>query len=159
MKCVLQRVSSASVTVDGSVRASVSRGLLILAGLLSTDTDADLAWMASKIAALRIFEDPAGKMNLSVKDIAGAILLVPNFTLAADARKGRRPSFDAAMKPEQAAPAFDRFAAMLAAHNIPIQTGVFRAHMSVSLVNDGPITIILDSAHAAPTDALKDAHQ
>lgn len=146
MKCVLQRVSSASVTVDGTLRASINRGLLILAGLLATDTDADLAWMASKMADLRIFEDPAGKMNLSIKEVGGAILLVPNFTLAADARKGRRPSFDAAMKPEQAAPAFDRFAAMLTAQGIPIQTGVFRAEMSVALVNDGPITILLDSA-------------
>lgn len=156
MKCILQRVSSASVTVDGTLRASIDRGLLIFAGLLSTDTDADLAWMASKVADLRIFEDAAGKMNLSVKEVAGAILLIPNFTLAADARKGRRPSFDAAMKPEQAAPAFDRFATMLAAHNIPIQTGVFRAHMSVALVNDGPITILLDSAHTA-SDATKGA--
>lgn len=146
MKLVIQRVSSASVTVDGAVRASIDRGLLVLAGLTDTDADADLEWCAGKVAELRIFEDEQGKMNRSVAEVGGAVLLVPNFTLAGDARKGRRPSFDRAMKPELAAPAFDRFAAMVAARGVPVQTGVFRAHMNVSLVNDGPVTILLDSA-------------
>jgi D-tyrosyl-tRNA(Tyr) deacylase len=146
MKLVIQRVASASVTVDGAVRASIDRGLLVLAGLTDTDADADLEWCAGKVAELRIFEDEQGKMNRSVAEVGGAVLLVPNFTLAGDARKGRRPSFDRAMKPELAAPAFDRFAAMVAARGVPVQTGVFRAHMNVSLVNDGPVTILLDSA-------------
>jgi D-aminoacyl-tRNA deacylase len=146
MRLVVQRVSSASVTVDGEVRASIGPGLLVLAGLTDTDTDADLEWCAAKIADVRIFEDAAGKMNLSITDAGGSAILVPNFTLAGDARKGRRPSFDRAMKPELAAAAFDRFAAMVASRGVPVQTGVFRAHMDVSLVNDGPITILLDSA-------------
>lgn len=146
MRLVIQRVSSASVTVDGEVRASINAGLMVLAGLADTDTDADMEWCAGKIADIRIFEDETGKMNRSVAEAGGSVLLVPNFTLAGDARKGRRPSFDRAMRPELAAPAFERFAAMVAARGVPVQTGVFRAHMAVSLVNDGPVTILLDSA-------------
>ncbi len=146
MILVIQRVSSASVVVGGEERAAIGRGLLALVGLTQTDTDADLEWSAAKLAELRIFEDDAGKMNRSVAEVGGSILLVPNFTLAGDARKGRRPSFDRAMRPELAAPAFERFAAMVAARGAPVRTGVFRARMRVSLVNDGPITILLDSA-------------
>ena len=145
MRLVLQRVSSASVTVAGVQRAAIGRGLMVLAGLFETDTDADLAWAAEKVVELRIFEDDQRKMNRSVRDVGGSILLVPNFTLAADARKGRRPSFDRAMRPERSAGEFDRFAAMVAQRGVPVQTGVFRAEMQVALVNDGPITIVLDS--------------
>jgi D-tyrosyl-tRNA(Tyr) deacylase len=148
MKAVLQRVSSASVTVDGVERGLIGRGLLVLAGLESDDTEADLAWMAAKLTGLRIFEDASGKMNLSVADAGGEVLLVPNFTLAGDCRKGRRPGFDRAMAPELAAPAFERFAGMVGAHGVPVQKGVFRAHMAVALVNDGPVTILLDSSES-----------
>jgi D-tyrosyl-tRNA(Tyr) deacylase len=102
--------------------------------------------MAEKLATIRIFEDAAGKMNLSVRDVGGAILLVPNFTLAGDARKGRRPSFDGAMKPELAEPMFQELAGAVRGLGVPVQAGVFRAHMRVSLVNDGPVTILLESA-------------
>jgi D-aminoacyl-tRNA deacylase len=149
MRLVLQRVSSASVVIDGATRAQIGRGLLVLAGLEEGDTDAELEWAAAKLAEIRIFEDEQGKMNLSVRDVGGEVLLVPNFTLAGDARKGRRPSFDRAMKPDAAAPAFERFAAMVAARGVGVQVGVFRAHMAVSLVNDGPVTIVLDSRNRA----------
>lgn len=152
MRCVVQRVSRAAVDVDGRVVASISRGLVALVGVEQSDTPTDLAWTADKLAHLRIFEDAAGKMNLAVSDLrdasgapVGAILLVPNFTVAGDARKGRRPSFDNAMRPELAEPFFAQLAVAVAAHGVAVQTGVFRAHMAVSLTNDGPVTIILQS--------------
>lgn len=148
MRTVLQRVLSASVTVDGVVRASIDQGLLVLVGLEAIDTDTQLAWMAEKLPNLRIFEDDQGKMNRSVLDVGGSILLVPNFTLAGDATKGRRPSFDRAMRPEQSEPMFHKFVAMVSG-TFPeasrVQTGVFRADMKVALINDGPITIVLDA--------------
>ena len=146
MLLILQRVSSASVTVDDQVVASIDRGLLVLAGLVDGDTEADLSWAAVKVAELRIFEDAQGKMNLSIKDVGGSVLLVPNFTLAAEAAKGRRPSFDRALKPEIASPMFDRFAQLVSGQGVLVRTGVFRAHMRVTLTNDGPVTILLDSA-------------
>lgn len=146
MRCVVQRVSSASVVVEGRVVGEIARGLLLLVGIEQADTEARVAWLADKATNLRIFEDAQGKMNLSVKDARGAILLVPNFTVAGDARKGRRPSFDNAMRPEMSEPMFQRLVAALAAQGVPVQTGVFRAEMKVTLVNDGPITIWLDSA-------------
>jgi D-tyrosyl-tRNA(Tyr) deacylase len=145
MKAVVQRVTSASVDVAGKRVAEISRGLLVLVGIESTDEPRDRDWLADKLPNLRIFEDAEGKMNLSVADIKGQILLVPNFTVAGDARKGRRPSFDKAMRPEQAEPEFARLAQTIAASGIPVQTGIFRATMAVSLVNDGPVTILLDS--------------
>jgi D-tyrosyl-tRNA(Tyr) deacylase len=145
MKAVIQRVSSASVEVEGKPVAAIARGLLVLVGIEQTDAPRDRDWLADKLPNLRIFEDAAGKMNLSVTDIQGQILLVPNFTLAGDARKGRRPSFDNAMRPEQAEPEFAALAAALARSGVPVQTGIFRATMAVSLVNDGPVTILLDS--------------
>lgn len=148
MKAVVQRVLSASVEVEGRRVATIGRGLLVLVGLEIADTPADLPWMADKLANLRIFEDAAGKMNLSVKDLpggVGAILLVPNFTLAGDGRKGRRPSFDNAMRPEGAEPMFAQLAAAVEAQGVQVQTGVFRAHMLIGLANDGPVTLILDS--------------
>lgn len=151
MRSVIQRVSRAAVTVDGCEVGAISSGLLVLAGIEQADTDQDLSWTADKIVNLRIFEDGQGKMNLSVGEIGGGILLVPNFTVAGNAQKGRRPSFDSAMPPTQAEPMFDRFveAVSLAAagegRSIPIATGVFRAAMEVSLVNDGPVTIVISS--------------
>lgn len=145
MRAVVQRVASASVDVDGKRVAEIGRGLLVLAGIEAADTETDAAWLADKLAHLRIFEDPSGKMNLSVIDTAGALLLVPNFTVAGDARKGRRPGFDNAMRPETAEPMFAHLAQLAAAHGAPVQTGIFRADMKVALVNDGPVTIWLDS--------------
>lgn len=158
MILVIQRVTSATVVAHleraPATRAQIGPGLLVLVGILTTDTEADLTWCAAKIADLRIFEDAAGKMNLSVREMLAAraeaappsgVMLVPNFTLAADAAKGRRPSFDRAMRPELAQPMFERLATLIAQHNIPVATGVFRAHMEVTLTNDGPITLIVQS--------------
>lgn len=144
MRSVVQRVARASVACDGITR-SISRGLVVLVGIYETDTDADRAWHADKLPNLRIFTDEAGKMNRSVLDIKGSILLVPNFTVAGDAKKGRRPSFDAAMRPERAAPMFDALAADLRAKGVPIETGFFGGDMLVEILNDGPVTIVLDS--------------
>jgi len=150
MKAVVQRVSAASVTVDGRAVATIGRGLLVLLGIEAGDTKAELAWMAEKVANLRVFADGEGKMNLSVKDAGWAVLLVPNFTVAGDARKGRRPSFDNAMRPELAEPMFAQVAAAVQAQGVAVQTGVFRAHMHVALTNDGPVTILLDSGASGP---------
>lgn len=148
MRSVVQRVARASVTCatpEGGITRHISRGLVVLVGIYETDTDADRAWLADKLPNLRIFTDDAQKMNLSVLDIKGSILLVPNFTVAGDARKGRRPSFDAAMRPERAAPMFDALATDLRAKDVPVETGFFGGDMLVEILNDGPVTIILDS--------------
>ena len=146
MRCVIQRVASASVEVEGVLRANApDGGLLILAGLEEADTAEDLRWMSEKVAHIRIFADEQGKMNKSVVDVGGTIVLVPNFTLAGEAARGRRPSFDKAMKPERSEGEFAAFVEMVRAIHPRVETGVFRAHMKVALVNDGPITIWLDS--------------
>ncbi len=145
VRAVVQRVSRASVTVDGTVTGSVQKGLLVLLAAGRDDTDSDVAYMVNKIAGLRIFEDPDGKMNLSVEDIGGGILAVSQFTLYGDCRKGRRPSFVHALHPDQAAPMFDDFVSRTRARGIPIETGVFGAHMDVELLNDGPVTLLIDS--------------
>ena len=146
MRCVIQRVSSASVEVEGVLRASApGGGLLVLAGLEETDTSEDLRWMSEKVAHIRIFADEQGKMNKLVIDVGGTIVLVPNFTLAGEAARGRRPSFDKAMKPERSEGEFAAFVDMVRAIHPRVETGVFRADMKVALVNDGPITIWLDS--------------
>lgn len=147
MKAVVQRVSQAQLTVDDIERAAVPApgGLVVLVGLEETDTPTDRAWMADKIANLRIFPDPDGKMNLSVIDAGGTIMLVPNFTVASNAQKGRRPGFDRAMKPERAESEFTLLADATAAIHPRVTRGVFKAHMHVALVNDGPVTILLDS--------------
>jgi D-aminoacyl-tRNA deacylase len=152
MRAVIQRVSEASVRVGGQCVAQIGRGLVALVGIEAGDQAADRVWMAEKIVNLRIFEDAAGKMNLSLLDMAAAdqrpgLLLVPNFTVAGDARKGRRPSFDNAMKPELSESEFQRLVAdaNAAAPGLDIQTGIFRADMKVALVNDGPVTILLDT--------------
>ena len=146
MRAVVQRVSSARVTVAGEVVGEVGAGLLVLLAVAQTDTEADAQWLAEKIVALRIFEDADGKMNRSVVDIGGSVLVVSQFTLFASTRKGTRPSFNDAAKPELAIPlyeAFNRFAG--AALGRPVATGRFAAMMDVALVNDGPVTLVIDS--------------
>jgi D-tyrosyl-tRNA(Tyr) deacylase len=149
MRCVVQRVTGATLRVveEGVERshARIGPGLCVMVGIERGDTETDLAWAASKIAHLRIFEDEQGKMNRSVLDTGGGVLLVPNFTVAGDARKGRRPSFDNAMRPPEASAMFDALCAAVAGEGVPVQAGVFGADMRVELVNDGPITIWLDS--------------
>jgi len=146
MRVVLQRVSSASVTVQSRVIGSIGTGLMLLVGIESADTAADGEWLAGKISKLRLFPDDAGQMNRSVIDIAGEILLVSQFTLHASTAKGTRPSFNAAAKPEIALPLYELFIKQLqAAINRPIATGQFGAMMDVAITNSGPVTLILDS--------------
>lgn len=145
MRACIQRVSKASVTVDGEVTGAIERGLLVLLGVADDDEDKDLRWMADKIVDLRIFEDDAGKMNRSLADVGGAMLVVSQFTLLGDCRKGRRPSFVHAAPPETAERMYGQFVEQVRARGIEIATGVFRAHMDVALVNDGPVTLLLDS--------------
>ena len=145
MRCVVQRVTRASVTVAGEVVGQIDSGFMVLAGAEDGDTEADAIYCADKIAGLRVFEDDQEKMNLSVKDVGGSVLLVSQFTLLADARHGRRPSFIRAARPEAAEPLFNLLCEKVAAHGIPVETGRFRTHMEVALVNDGPCTILLDS--------------
>jgi D-tyrosyl-tRNA(Tyr) deacylase len=145
VRAVVQRVSSASVEVDGQTVASIGRGFLVLLGVANGDTDREAEWLADKIAGLRIFEDEAGKMNLSVPDIGGAILVVSQFTLLADCRKGRRPSFTDAAPPAEADRLYQVFVTALRHSNLPVETGVFQAHMAVGLVNDGPVTGVVET--------------
>lgn len=144
MRAVIQRVSRAAVSVDGTVRASIDRGLLILLGVADTDTELDCDVLADKIDGLRIFGDQDGKMNLSVNDIGGSVLVVSQFTLLADIRRGKRPSFDRAAAAEKAEALYRRFIARLGASS-SVCEGVFGADMQVCLLNDGPVTIIADS--------------
>jgi len=146
MRALVQRVREASVAVDGRIVGAVGHGLLVLAAVAGDDGDDDRDWLARKIVALRIFDDDEGVMNRAVGEIGGDILAVSQFTLFASIRKGNRPSWSAAAPPEVAAPRFERFvAALAAAHGRPVATGVFGAPMQVALVNDGPVTIWLDS--------------
>ncbi|MBL8176469.1 MAG: D-tyrosyl-tRNA(Tyr) deacylase [Bryobacterales bacterium] len=145
MKAVIQRVSRASVTVDGAVTGAIGRGFLVLLGVGKADTPQSAGYLADKITALRVFPDGSGKMNLSLLDIGGAILVVSQFTLYGDCRKGRRPSFDAAAPPELARELYEYFVSRLRLMNIPVETGVFQAHMDVELLNDGPVTLIIES--------------
>jgi len=148
MRAVIQRVSHAQVAVDDEVTGAISLGLLVLLGVSTSDTESDADYLAEKIAGLRIFEDPEGKMNLSVADVHGAILAVSQFTLYGDVRKGRRPSFDGAARPEQAKKLYEYFVEKIRAAGLPCETGRFQAEMKVELVNDGPVTILLDSTRA-----------
>lgn len=145
MRCVLQRVDAASIEVDGERIARIGRGLLALICVEDGDTPADAHYMITKIPNLRIFEDQDGKMNRSLIDQHGELLLVSQFTLMGDARHGRRPSFSRAARPEIAVPMLDFILAELRARGVPTQTGRFQAEMKVSLVNDGPVTLLLDS--------------
>jgi D-tyrosyl-tRNA(Tyr) deacylase len=146
MLACVQRVSEARVTVDDEVCGSIGIGLLVLLGVASDDTDEDAQWLADKVAGLRIFPDDAGQMNRSIKQCGGAILVVSQFTLLGDCRKGRRPSFIAAAPPEKGEALYERFTEMISEHGIETATGRFRANMDVSLINDGPVTLIIDSA-------------
>ena len=146
MRLVIQRVREASVTVDDQLTGQVGPGLLVLAGFAPTDTPTSLAWMCRKLVQLRIFGDEHGQMNRSVQDIGGQILVVSQFTLLADARKGNRPSYIGAAPPAVAEPLYKQFVAMVAAElGRPVPTGIFGADMQVRLLNDGPVTIVLDS--------------
>lgn len=146
MRVVLQRVSSAKVTIDGRVAGQIDRGLMVLVGIEAADTAADGEWLAAKLVKLRIFADDDGQMNRSVQDIAGSILLVSQFTLHGSTQKGARPSFNQAARPEQARPLYEQFITQLnGALGRPIATGEFGAMMQVALVNDGPVTLIIDS--------------
>lgn len=145
MRAVVQRVSRAAVTVEGAVVGSIGRGLLVYAAAAPDDAAADVAYIAEKVAGLRIFTDAEGKLNLAAGDVGGAVLLVSAFTVLADARKGRRPSFDASARGETAAPLIEQLAAAIRAAGLPVETGRFAAYMQVEAVNDGPICILLDS--------------
>jgi D-tyrosyl-tRNA(Tyr) deacylase len=145
MRAVIQRVGRASVTVDGQVVGQIEKGLLVLLGVAKADTGADVDWMATKVLGLRIFEDAAGKMNLDLGQVNGAMLVVSQFTLMADARSGRRPSFVGAKEPVEAEKLYVLFCERVRALGGRVQTGVFRAEMKVELLNDGPVTLILDS--------------
>ena len=145
MRCVVQRVTRASVTVDGETVGKIGLGFMVLVGVQEGDGEADAAYCAQKISGLRVFEDPDDKMNLALADVGGGVLLVSQFTLLADARHGRRPSFIGAARPEVAEPLFLRLKAMLEETGLSVETGRFRTHMQVELVNDGPVTILLDS--------------
>jgi D-tyrosyl-tRNA(Tyr) deacylase len=145
MKAVIQRVKSAQVCVDGRVTGKIGKGLLVLLGVGKGDGEGDLSFLTSKIPELRIFEDASGKFNLSLREIGGEMLVVSQFTLYGDCRKGRRPSFTDAEDPTQAKNLYERFISKLKEQGIPIQTGEFQARMEVHLINDGPVTLLLDS--------------
>jgi D-aminoacyl-tRNA deacylase len=145
MKAVIQRVSRAGVEVDGSVLSSINKGLLVLLGIEKGDAENDMAYITRKIAHLRIFEDASSKMNLSVKDVSGEVLVVSQFTLAADCSRGNRPSFGLAEAPEKANEMYLKVVERLRQEGITTHTGQFAAHMRVHLVNDGPVTVLLDS--------------
>jgi D-tyrosyl-tRNA(Tyr) deacylase len=143
VRVVLQRVTRAAVTIDGRETAAIGRGFLLLVGFTQTDTTDAVMWMAEKIAGLRLFPDAAGKMNLPLADVGGAILVVSQFTLYGDARKGRRPSFVDAAGPDLAVPLYEAFLTALRAQGLTVEAGVFGAMMAVELVNDGPVTLLL----------------
>jgi D-aminoacyl-tRNA deacylase len=145
VRAVIQRVTRASVTVEARVAGEIGPGVLVLLGVNRTDNAESAAYLAEKIAHLRIFSDEAGKMNLSLLDVGGSALLVSQFTLYGDTRGGRRPSYIQAAPPEQASRLYEEFVRSIRALGVPVQTGVFQAHMQVELVNDGPVTILLDS--------------
>ena len=146
MRACIQRVSEAAVTVDGEATGRIGRGLVVLLGVGPQDSLAEVDWLSEKIAGLRIFEDEEGKMNRSLSDVGGAMLVVSQFTLYGDCRKGRRPSFTDAAPPELAERLYEAFVARVRSVGVEVATGVFRAQMQVSLVNDGPVTLWIDTA-------------
>ena len=151
MRIVVQRCSRAEVRIAGTVVGRIQRGFLLLVGITDTDTTADADLLAKKIAQLRVFEDPDGKMNLALADVGGAILSISQFTLYADCRKGNRPSFIRAARPEQASPLYDYFNQTLrTTYGLTVRTGRFGADMQVDFINDGPVTILLDTAELTP---------
>ncbi|HEY6334083.1 MAG TPA: D-aminoacyl-tRNA deacylase [Blastocatellia bacterium] len=150
MRTIVQRVSTARVEVEGRVTGEIARGILVLLGVGQADTEADADYLADKIVNLRIFNDPEGKMNLSLADIGGKALVVSQFTLYADVRRGRRPSYTDAAEPKTANRLYEYFVSRVRTLRIPTETGVFQAHMQVSLTNDGPVTIMMDSKMPRP---------
>ena len=145
MRALVQRVERASVAVEGRVSGAIGRGLLVLLGATHDDGAREASWLAGKLTTLRIFADAEGKMNLDVRESGGAVLVVPQFTLYGDARRGRRPEFTAAARPEVAEPLFERFCRELEGQGVRVERGVFRAHMRVELVNDGPVTMLVET--------------
>lgn len=145
MRVVIQRVKESSVTVDGRIIGKIGLGMLVLLGVGRDDTAADVDYLVTKVVGLRIFEDAAGKMNLSAAEVGGAFLVVSQFTLLGDCLKGRRPSFDAAADPQKGEELYALFVERLRAQGVPVETGQFRAMMDVALVNDGPVTFVIDS--------------
>ena len=146
MRACVQRVSEARVAVDGAVTGQIGRGVVVLLGVGSDDGEAEVDWLAEKIVGLRVFEDEEGKMNRSLTDVGGAMLVVSQFTLYGDCRRGRRPSFTNAASPELAERLYESFVARVRAAGVEVATGVFREHMLVSLTNDGPVTLWIDTA-------------
>lgn len=144
MRLVLQRVSRASVTIEGVVRGTIAQGFCILAGFAPADTPLDVEWMAEKVAGLRVFPDEEGRMNRSLAEVRGAVLVISQFTLYGNAEKGRRPSFIGAAPPAIAVPLYEGFIAALRDRGIPVATGEFGAHMEVEIHNDGPVTLLLE---------------
>lgn len=145
MRAVLQRVSQASVSIGGKIHGSITGGILVLAAVEDADTNDDIEWLTNKIVNLRIFNDSEGIMNLSVEDIKGEILIISQFTLFAQTKKGNRPSYIRASKPDKAIPMYEQFVARMKSTGIPVQTGEFGADMKISLINDGPVTICIDT--------------
>ena len=145
MRALIQRVTAARVVVDGVVTGEIGAGMLVLLGVAKTDAEADAAFVAEKILNLRIFEDDVGKMNRSILDVGGALLVVSQFTLYGDCRKGRRPSFDAAAPAEQARTLYEHFVELVRRSPLRVETGIFQADMAVSLTNDGPVTLLVES--------------
>lgn len=145
MRAVVQRVTEARVKVAGKIVGEIGRGLMVLIGVSTNDTEVDAAWLADKLAGLRIFEDEDGKMNLACAEIGGSVLAVSQFTLLGDARQGRRPSFTMAARPELAEPLYEQVVSILRDRGLNVQTGQFRTEMKVELINDGPVTMLLDS--------------
>jgi D-tyrosyl-tRNA(Tyr) deacylase len=148
MRAVIQRVSRASVRVEDRTVGRIEKGLLVFLGVGRDDTEDDIAWVVDKLVNLRIFPDDCGKMNLSVSDTGGAVLLISQFTLFGDCRKGRRPDFTAAGSPDTARGLYEKTIAAIAERGVPVQTGIFAAHMHIDSLNDGPVTLILDSKKA-----------
>jgi len=144
MRALLQRVSHATVTVNGSIVGQIGRGFVVLLGVTQSDSKAEVEWLANKVAGLRVFDDSDGKMNASLTDVGGSLLVVSQFTLYGDARKGRRPSFTAAARPEQAEPLVEDFVHRLRERGFSVATGVFGANMDVEIHNDGPMTLMLE---------------
>jgi D-aminoacyl-tRNA deacylase len=150
MRTVIQRVRRAAVTVDGQITGSISKGLLVFLGVGKNDTQADIDFIADKVVNLRIFEDADGKMNRSVRDIEGGVLLISQFTLFGDCRKGRRPDFTAAGAPELAKQLYEQTITAIKERSVPVETGIFAAHMDIDSINDGPVTLTLDSRSTKP---------
>lgn len=144
MRALLQRVKRGAVTVDGAVVGEIGCGFVLLLGITHSDGEAEAAWLANKVAGIRLFDDADGKMNLALHDVGGAVLVISQFTLYGDGRKGKRPSYTAAARPEQAEPLVDYFVQQLQSHGLPVETGIFGAEMLVDIQNDGPVTLMLE---------------